>query len=110
MNTMQVFSRNLSILLSKKGCKAELARYCKVSPPAISYWTNCVKFPTAENIDKIAAYFQVDVSELFTEQPLSRAERELLSKFHRLNDKGKDSAIGMLDVLLSNADFAEESA
>ena len=110
MNTMQVFSNNLAKLLKRKGNLSELARFCKVSQPSVSYWVNCKKFPSPENLDLIAAYFSIEVSDLFVENPLPIKERELLSKFQRLNDKGKDSALGMLDVLLSNADFAEESA
>lgn len=110
MNTMQIFSQNLAKLVSKKGNKSDLARYCEVSSTAITYWVQGAKFPSPENLDKIAAYFQVSVPELFTEKPLSYKERQLLQKFYRLNEKGKDSALGMLDVLLSNADFAQESA
>ena len=110
MNTMQVFSNNLSKLLKRKGNLSELARYCNVSQPSVSYWVNCKKFPSPENLDLIASFFQIDVADLFIEDPIPYNERMLLSKFRRLNDKGKDSALAMLDVLLSNADFSQESA
>ena len=110
MTTRKIFSRNLSRLLQERGIKAELARYCSVEQSTVKFWAEGTNLPSAENLDKIAAFLSINVSELFTEQPLSAKERELLIKFHRLNDKGKESALGMLDVLLSNADFAEESA
>ncbi len=111
LNSMQIFSKNLLMFLESRNKKrSELARYCDISPSAVTAWLNSEKFPTPENLDKIAVFFSVNVSDLFSEQPASYKERALLSKFHRLNDKGKDSALGMLDVLLSNADFAQESA
>ena len=111
LNSMQIFSRNLLRFLEGRNKKrSELARYCNISPSAVTAWLNSEKFPTPENLDKIAVFLSVNVSDLFTEQPMSYKDRELLSKFHRLNDKGKDSALGMLDVLLSNADFSQESA
>lgn len=111
LNSMQIFQRNLLKLLSESNRRrSELARYCGIAPSAVTAWLKCEKFPSPENLDKTAAFFQVEVSQLFETKPLSAKERELLIKFHRLNDKGKDSALGMLDVLLSNADFAEESA
>ena len=111
LNSMQIFQRNLLKLLSDSNRKrSELARFCGIAPSAVTAWLKCEKFPSPESIDKTAAFFQIEISQLFTEQPLSQKERELLSKFHRLNDKGKDSALGMLEVLLSNADFSEESA
>ncbi len=110
MNTRQIFTRNLSRLLQERGKKAELARYCSVEQSTVKWWVEGNNSPSPEMLDKIAAFLQIDVAELFTEKPLSHKEQMLLHKFYRLNEKGKDSALGMLDVLLSNADFAQESA
>ena len=111
LSSMKLFSRNLLKLLENKNAKrSELAKYCKISPSAVTAWLSCEKFPSPESLDKVASFFQIDVADLFIENPIPYNERTLLSKFRRLNDKGKDSALAMLDVLLSNADFSQESA
>lgn len=110
MNTKQLFSYNMSRFFKQRGAKAELARYCGVEQSTVKGWADGTYFPTPENIDKICLFLSIDCSQLFSATPMSTREIQLLSKFNRLNDKGKESALGMLDVLLGNADFAKESA
>ena len=110
MNTRQVFSYNMSRFLNQRGAKAELARYCGVEQSTVKGWVEGTYFPSTENIDRICVFLSIDPGQLFCERPISSREQAMLSKFNRLNDKGKDSALGMLDVLLANADFAKESA
>jgi len=108
--TRRVFSQNLSRLLQERGVKAGLARYCGVEQSTVKFWAEGTNFPSPENIDKICAFLQIDCAQLFAEKQFSQQERTLLYKFNRLNDKGQTSALGMLDVLLCNADFTQESA
>ena len=87
MNTRQIVSGNLRKLLSEKGKRAELSRFCNVSDAAVAHWVRVEepKIPTAENLDDIARFFQIEVSDLFSERPLNSTERRVLYILARLN-------------------------
>lgn len=110
MNTKKIFAKNLSYFLEERGAKAELARFCKVEQSTVKFWADGTNFPGSENIDRICEFLQIDVERLFIKKQFTQKECSILQKFNRLNDKGKDSALAMLDVLLMNDDFAKESA
>lgn len=109
--TRQIVANNLRKLLTEKGMKAELSRYCNVSDAAVAHWTRKEepKVPTPENLDDIARFFQIEVSDLFSERPLSREERRALYILARLNDEERATALGMLEVLLKNSAWSKES-
>ena len=111
MNTRQIVSGNLRKLLSEKGRRAELSRFCKVSDAAVAHWVRQEepKIPTAENLDDIARFFQIEVADLFSERPLTRTERRALYILARLNDEELAFAMQTLELFLKNSAWSKES-
>ena len=111
MNTRQIVSGNLRRLLSEKGKRAELSRFCNVSDAAVAHWVRVEepKIPTAENLDDIARFFHIEVSDLFSERPLNSTERRVLYILARLNDEERAFALQTLELFLKNSAWSKES-
>lgn len=61
----EIFSENLRMYLSDSGMdQAELAEKINVSQSAISHWINCNKYPRIDTIERIAAVFNIQKSDL----------------------------------------------
>lgn len=73
----------------------ELAKELGISQNAISCWENGIRQPKKETIDKIADYFGVTVSYLYTDEviELSDSEKALISSFRELDERGKGAVL-----------------
>lgn len=82
-------SRNLSIY--------ELAKQIDLSEPCIRNWFNNKNYvPSLNSLEKVCNYLHIPLSVIFLSEdetlyPLSTAEKDLLEKYKKLNEKQKEA-------------------
>lgn len=92
MTSRESFPMNLRRLLSMGNySQVDLAKYIGCSNTTVSFWMNGRTYPEANNMEKIARFFQVSVFELVCED--NRDEEALLRKFRKLSPRGKEIAL-----------------
>lgn len=84
-----VFASNLRRIIREKGIRSkDLASQLHVSQAIVTQWRNADRFPSPENMDRIAAHLQVPFAELFREPRSSPADvgalRDMESAFYAL--------------------------
>lgn len=68
MNKNTVFSKNLRFYMDARGKKqADLCKYLNVSSATVSDWCNGKKMPQTQRIGDIAAWLNIQVTDLFDE-------------------------------------------
>ena len=111
-NSRQILLNNLRALFSGKGTQSEFARFAGLSPVSVNGGLRerkKAKVPTPENLDDIARFFQIEVSDLFSERPLNSTERRVLYILARLNDEERAFALQTLELFLKNSAWSKES-
>ncbi len=89
----ELSNRNMSIY--------ELAKQVDLSEPCIRNWFNNKNYvPSLSSLIKVCNYLNISLSIVFLEKgedlyPLSTSEKNMIEKYHKLNDKQKE-AINLL--------------
>lgn len=87
-----------------------------VSGPMVSQWESGIKFPSSENIVKLANLFGVTTDYLLDRETaggtisLSAEESQLILAFRQLNRAGKDLLRAAAESYLSQATLREEKS
>lgn len=64
--------KQISYYLNVSGkSQFQLAEYTGVTQATVSNWCNAIKIPRMDKIDKLCAYFNIQRSDLLTDNPLS---------------------------------------
>lgn len=100
-------TRNLNELLKVKGIKAvDLADTAGVSKSAVSHWLAGDNSPNIEVLAKICLAYDVRLSEMLNEKiEVSLGDKELLKKYHSLDDYGKEAVSSILDIEYKRCNF-----
>jgi transcriptional regulator with XRE-family HTH domain len=88
----------------KKGSRKDLCLSLELAPNTLSNWEIRKTVPAADIAIRIAEYLGVSVYWLITgkdEQGLTLEDRNLLVKYHSLDDQGRYEIQGLLDIKLA---------
>ena len=104
--TKEIFARNLKNMLeARRKNQSDLARFLKMTPTAVSRWTNAEVLPRPSTIDRICGYLVCSGEDLMTDHTKTVAyapqdiiadaivERPLLMQLFLMADKAGDDAI-----------------
>ena len=104
--TKEIFARNLKNMLeARRKNQSDLARFLKMTPTAVSRWTNAEVLPRPSTIDRICGYLVCSAEDLMTDHTKTVAyapqdiiadaivERPLLMQLFLMADKASDDAI-----------------
>jgi transcriptional regulator with XRE-family HTH domain len=77
-NIRNVFRKNLNYYLEERGySQMELAKELKVATATVSEWCNGKKVPRMNNIEKIAKWLNVSISDLLEDKTLNKSNYHL---------------------------------
>lgn len=104
MNQREIFSKNLKKLFNESGKQQiELAEYLKVTKPLVTIWLRGTSYPRIDTLEKIAQFFGVPISYLYTEDPAGTVtidatadEAELVDAYRAAEDTAREYAKDML--------------
>lgn len=96
MTARETFHKNFLALYQAKGCaQIELAEAIGVSRPTVSAWVRGKAFPRADELDRLAKFFAVDLNRLLCY--LGQDEQYLLEVYRGANDQAQRDAVRILE-------------
>jgi len=100
------------IRTNKKIFQADLAQKLSVNQATVSGWETGRFSPSNEQIEKLAQILDVDSHDFFDDlvtlkkiDNLNIADSSLLTKYHLLNEDGKNHLLDILNNMLGNREY-----
>ena len=87
----------LTELTNRTSSIYELATQVDLSEPCIRNWFNNKNYvPSLSSLEKVCNYLHISLSAMFLSEdeklyPLSKSEKDILSKYNKLNEKQKEA-------------------
>lgn len=113
-----MFWERFSQLCNEHGIKPNpLAKEIGISSGIITKWKTSGTLPNGETLKKLANYFGCSVDYLLglsdnaeKSSSVSEEDRQLLSLFHKLDEKDQYKALGYIDSLCSAEKYSAKNA
>lgn len=107
-----LISDRINALLAEHRIKpAELSKKTDITPATISRILNNVQVPTAENLHKIARYFNVSMDYIFTGEEencesaiLSKEYEPVINLYRSLKDSDKEEILMLMEYKIARYD------
>ena len=101
---MEIISRNIQRLLADRGdSQADLARHLGISESSVGKWILMHNAPSMGNVQRMAEYFDVQVSDLLEDKPepafIDPERRYLLDQLHTMTDDQVKQLSALWDII-----------